>query len=57
MKKYDLAVIGSGSGLMIIQAALAYGLKCAIVERSKFGGTCLTQAAASPPRCWSIRRT
>jgi dihydrolipoamide dehydrogenase len=43
MKKYDLVVVGSGAGLMVLQAALREGLKCAIVENSKFGGTCLTK--------------
>lgn len=43
MKKYDLAIVGSGSGLMVLEAALNAGLSCAIVERSKFGGTCLTK--------------
>jgi mycothione reductase len=43
VKHYDLIIIGSGSGLMVLEAALAKGLSCAIVERSKFGGTCLTK--------------
>lgn len=43
MKKFDIIVIGSGAGLMIIEAALSVGMKCAIVEKSKFGGTCLTK--------------
>ena len=43
MKKYDLAIVGSGSGLMVMEAALNAGLSCAIVEKSKFGGTCLTK--------------
>jgi dihydrolipoamide dehydrogenase len=43
MKKYNLVVVGSGAGLMVLEAALQQGLKCAIVERSKFGGTCLTK--------------
>lgn len=43
MKHYDLAVIGSGSGLMIAEAALERGLSCALVEKDKFGGTCLTR--------------
>ncbi len=43
MKKYDLAIVGSGSGLMVMEAALNAGLTCAIVEKSKFGGTCLTK--------------
>jgi dihydrolipoamide dehydrogenase len=43
MKKYNLVVVGSGAGLMVLEAALQQGLKCAIVEKSKFGGTCLTK--------------
>lgn len=43
MEKYDLIVIGSGAGLMVLEAALSRGLNCAIVEKSKFGGTCLTK--------------
>ncbi len=43
MKQYDLVVVGSGAGLMVLEAALTQGLKCAIVEKSKFGGTCLTK--------------
>ena len=43
MKKFDIVVIGSGAGLMVIEAAVTMGLKCAIIEKSKFGGTCLTK--------------
>lgn len=43
MKKYDLVVVGSGAGLMVVEAALSAGLTCAIVEKSKFGGTCLNK--------------
>ncbi|MDD3970827.1 MAG: dihydrolipoyl dehydrogenase [Clostridia bacterium] len=43
MAKYDFVVIGSGGGLMFIEGALGYNKKCAIVENSKFGGTCLTK--------------
>ncbi len=43
MKKYDIAVIGSGAGLMVMEAALQQGLSCAIVEHSAFGGTCLNK--------------
>ena len=43
MKKYDLVVVGSGSGLMVLEEALSHGLHCAIVEKAKFGGTCLTK--------------
>lgn len=41
MKKYDVAVIGSGSGNIVIDTAVAKGLKCALIEKNKFGGTCL----------------
>ncbi|NLL45780.1 MAG: FAD-dependent oxidoreductase [Clostridiales bacterium] len=43
MERYDLAIVGSGAGLMVLEAALSRGLRCAIVEKSKFGGTCLTK--------------
>lgn len=43
MKTYDIAVVGSGSGLMVMEAALSAGLSCAVVENAKFGGTCLTK--------------
>ncbi len=41
--RYDLVIIGSGAGLMVLEAAVKHGLNCAIVENSKFGGTCLTK--------------
>ncbi len=43
MKKFDIIVIGSGAGLMVTEAAIMKGMKCAIIEKSKFGGTCLTK--------------
>jgi len=43
MEKYDLLVIGAGAGLLVIEAALGQGLKCALVEKAKIGGTCLTK--------------
>lgn len=43
MKKYDVIILGSGSGLVVLEEAVASGKKCAIVEKSKFGGTCLTR--------------
>lgn len=43
MKKYDMIIVGSGSGLMVMEAALNAGLSCAVIEKSKFGGTCLTK--------------
>ena len=43
MKKYDVIVIGTGSGNIILEEALKKGLSCAQIERDKFGGTCLTR--------------
>jgi len=43
MEKFNLIVIGSGAGLSIINIGLNRGMKCALVEQSKMGGTCLTR--------------
>ena len=43
MESYDLVVIGSGAGLNILNTGLNIGLKCALVEDTKLGGTCLTR--------------
>ncbi|NLX63184.1 MAG: dihydrolipoyl dehydrogenase [Clostridiaceae bacterium] len=43
MKTFDIIVIGSGAGLVVAEAALMGGMSCAIIEKSKFGGTCLTK--------------
>lgn len=43
MKKYDVIVIGTGSGNIILEEALKKGLSCAQIEQDKFGGTCLTR--------------
>lgn len=41
MKEYDVIVIGSGAGSIIVDQALAHGLKVALVDRGPLGGTCL----------------
>lgn len=43
MKSYDLVVVGSGSGLIVLERGLQAGLSCALVEGDKLGGTCLTR--------------
>lgn len=43
MKKYDVIVIGTGSGNIILDNAMEKGLKCAQIEKNKFGGTCLNR--------------
>lgn len=40
-KKYDVIVIGTGSGSSIADSAIAEGMTAAIVEKSHFGGTCV----------------
>ncbi len=40
---FDLVVIGTGAGLMVAEAAAKRGLEVAVVEKGKFGGTCLTR--------------
>jgi mycothione reductase len=42
VRTYDLIVIGAGSGNMLITPELA-GLRVAIVEPDRFGGTCLNR--------------
>jgi dihydrolipoamide dehydrogenase len=43
METFDFVVIGSGAGLSVLNVGLQSGLKCALVEESKLGGTCLTR--------------
>jgi mycothione reductase len=43
MQKFDLAVIGSGSGLDVAFAAAQHGMKVAIIEKDRMGGTCLNR--------------
>ena len=41
LQKFDLIVIGSGSGLDVANAAYLHGLRVAVIEKGKMGGTCL----------------
>ena len=41
MKEYDVVVIGAGVGTSIAFKALSEGLKVALVDKKKVGGTCL----------------
>jgi len=41
MEKYDAVVVGSGSGMMIADAAVNRGMTVALVEMDRLGGTCL----------------
>ena len=42
-KRYDIVVIGAGSGLQISSQAASRGLKVAVIEKGPFGGTCLNR--------------
>ncbi len=43
MRKFDLIVIGGGTGLDIANAMSQHGLKVAIIEKDRLGGTCLNR--------------
>ena len=40
MKKFDVIVIGSGSGGEIVESALSHNLSVAWVDKGPLGGTC-----------------
>lgn len=42
-ERFDLVVIGSGSGLEVASAAIEQGQKVAIIDNGPFGGTCLNR--------------
>jgi len=42
-KRYDVIVIGAGSGLLISSEAAQRGLKTAVIDHGPFGGTCLNR--------------
>jgi dihydrolipoamide dehydrogenase len=41
VRDYDVIVIGSGSGMTVVDGALRQGLKVALVDKGPLGGTCL----------------
>ena len=43
MKQYDIIVVGTGGATIVADAAIKTGKKVAIIEKGKFGGTCLTR--------------
>jgi mycothione reductase len=40
-KEFDVIVIGSGAGAIVVEQALSHGLKTALVDKGPLGGTCL----------------
>src|SRR3990170_7904186 len=43
MKRFDVLVVGSGSGMHIVDSALMSGMTVALVEAGPLGGTCLNR--------------
>lgn len=43
MEKFDVLVIGSGSGMIVASNAVANGMKTAVVDFGPMGGTCLNR--------------
>jgi mycothione reductase len=41
MEKFDVIVIGSGSGMLVASVAVEQGFKVALVEHGRMGGTCI----------------
>ncbi len=41
MEQFDVIVIGSGSGMLVASAAVDLGLRVALLEHGKMGGTCI----------------
>lgn len=40
LKKYDVIVIGSGTGMIAVNQCLSHGLRVALVDKGPLGGTC-----------------
>jgi dihydrolipoamide dehydrogenase len=43
MEKFDVLVVGSGSGMLVASTAAENGLKTAVVDNGPMGGTCLNR--------------
>lgn len=43
MQVFDVAVLGAGSGLIVMEGAKDHGQTCAVIEKGAFGGTCLNR--------------
>jgi mycothione reductase len=43
MERFDVLVIGSGSGMLVASAAVEQGFRTALVESGKMGGTCINR--------------
>lgn len=55
--EFDLIVIGAGSGgIACARRASEYGAKCAIVENSRLGGTCVNVGCVPKKVMWTTSR-
>jgi dihydrolipoamide dehydrogenase len=43
LEHFDIIVVGSGSGMLIVSEAVEQGLKVALIEKSTMGGTCINR--------------
>ena len=43
MERFDVLVVGSGSGMAIVEGALSKGMRVALVDKDPLGGTCLNR--------------
>ena len=41
MERFDIIVVGSGSGMLVASAAVDQGFRVALIEHGKMGGTCI----------------
>jgi UDP-galactopyranose mutase len=41
LQEFDLIIIGTGSGLYVANTAYQHGLRVAVIEKDRMGGTCL----------------
>ena len=52
-KHYDFIAIGGGSGgIASVNRAAMYGMKCALIERSEIGGTCVNVGCVPKKVMW-----
>lgn len=50
---YELIAIGAGSGgLSVAERAASYGVKCAVIEKGKLGGTCVNVGCVPKKIMW-----